>query len=78
MNQEPVIQQEYVFDRHCVLPNSDMTLTVLRGDAWVFTEGRNFILHTGEQHDISPHRTAPIIRRAYTRGFAKFQIELAS
>mgnify|MGYP006921607155 CR=1 FL=1 len=76
MNPKQAIQQEYVFDRHCVLPNSDMTLTVLRGDAWVFSEGKNFILHTGEQYTISSHRTPPIIRRAYTRGFAKFQIEL--
>jgi len=78
MNEDITIQQEYVFDRHCVLPNSDMTLTVLRGDAWIFSEGRNFILHTGEKYTFTPHRTAPIIRRAYTRGFTKFQIQLAS
>ena len=78
MQQVTGIQQDYVFDRHCVLPKGKLTLTILGGDAWVFTEGKNFILRTGEHRTISTGKSAPIIRRAYTRGFAKFQVEFAS
>lgn len=70
-------QQDYIFDKQCVLPKGELKLTVLRGDAWVFTTNQNFIVHTGETVEIPKNHKAPTIRRAYHRGFAKVQIELA-
>lgn len=71
-------QQDYIFGNPCALPEGELKLTVLRGDAWVFTEDDNFIVRTGETIEIPNSHKAPTIRRAFDRGFAKVQIELAS
>lgn len=78
MNSQKAVQQDYVFERGSTLPTGSLKLTVLRGDAWIFTEGCNFILHTGEQRTISTETNPPVIRRAYTRGFANYQVEVVS
>lgn len=78
MSQSTAIQNDYVFDNSHVLPTGDLKLTVLRGDAWVFSEGCNFILRKGEQRILSANAKPAIIRRAFTRGFAKFQVEVVA
>jgi len=78
MSQSKAIQNDYVFDNQHVLPKGDLKLTVLKGDAWVFTEEHNFILHKGEQRVLSATSKPTIIRRAFTRGFAKFQVEIVA
>lgn len=78
MSQSTTIQSDYVFDNHHILPTGALKLTVLQGDAWVFTEGCNYILHKGEQRTLSAKATPSIIRRAFTRGFAKFQVEVVA
>jgi len=78
MSQTTAIQNDYVFDNRHVLPTGELKLTVLRGDAWVFTEGCNFILRKGEQRMLSKTSKPATIRRAFTRGFAKFQVEVVA
>ena len=78
MKTSNAVLSDYVFDKQQVLPEGNLKLTVLRGDAWVFTEGHNFILHKGEQRTLSTNTKPPIIRRAFTRGFAKFQVEVVA
>lgn len=75
MNQSQTIQRDYVFDEKRVLPTGALRFTVLKGDAWVFTECCNFIVHEGEQRTLAAKSTPPTIHRAYTRGFAKYQVE---
>ena len=78
MSHSTAIQNDYVFDKSHVLPLGDLKLTVLSGDAWVFTDDCNFILRKGEQR-ILPANTKPaMIRRAFTREFAKFQVEVVA
>jgi len=68
--------QHYIFDTMKTLPTEAVKLTVTRGDAWVFTDEHDFILHAGEECYL-PERSKPaMVRRAYTRGFAKVQIEV--
>ncbi len=71
-------QQDYIFDAPKTLSTETVKLTVTRGDAWVFTDDCNFIMHSGEQRTISPQTKPAIIRRAYTRGFAKVQVEVVA
>jgi|GEM_PF-1962687 len=78
MSQPTTIQNDYVFDNSHVLPTGNLKLTVLQGDAWVFTERCNFILRKGEQRILSSASKPAIIRRAFTRGFAKFQVEVVA
>lgn len=78
MNRSTAVQNDYVFDNQHVLPTGELKLTVLSDDAWVFTEGCNFILHQGEQRTLSTKSNPPVIRRAFTRGFAKFQVEIVA
>ena len=78
MSQTRAIQKDYVFDSQHVLPTGDLKLTVLRGDAWVFAEGCNFILRKGEERILSANAKPATIRRAFTRGFAKFQVEVVA
>lgn len=78
MSQSKAIQNDYVFDNRHVLPTGDLKLTVLRGDAWVFTEGCNFILRKGEQRILSGTSKPAMIRRAFTRGFAQYQVEVVA
>lgn len=68
-------EQDYIFETMKTLPREALKLTVTRGDAWIFTNNEDFILHTGEGCYLSEHETPAIVRRAYTRGFAKIQIE---
>jgi len=78
MNKSMTVENDYVFDNSHELPMRDLKLTVLRGDAWVFTEESNFIMHRGEQR-ILPAKSKPaILRRAFTRGFAKYQVEVVA
>lgn len=73
-----ISEQEYVFETMRPLPTEAIKLTVTRGDAWVFIDNRDFILHTGEAVYLSQRTTPANIRRAYTRGFAKVQIEIVA
>ncbi len=76
MNQSQPIQRDYVFDEKRVLPTGALRVTVLKGDAWAFTECCNFIVHEGEQRTLSTKSNPPVIHRAYTRGFAKYLVEV--
>lgn len=71
-------QQDYIFDSPKVLGDNTVKLTVTRGDAWVFTGNCNFIMHTGEERFITAKNRPTIVRRAYTRGFAKVQVEVVA
>lgn len=74
----PKSEQDYIFDTMKTLPHEAIKLTVTRGDAWVFTECSDFILHTGEECYLSESNYPANIRSAYTRGFAKVQIEVVA
>jgi len=74
--QTPV--QDYIFDTMKTLPHEAIKLTVTRGDAWVFTDCGDFILHAGEACYLSERANPVVVRRAYTRGFAKVQIEVVA
>jgi hypothetical protein len=78
MSKSIAVQNDYVFDNSHELPTGELKLTVLRGDAWVFTEESNFIMRRGEQR-ILPAKSKPVtLRRAFTRGFAKYQVEVVA
>lgn len=68
-------EQDYIFETMKTLPNEAIKLTVTRGDAWIFTDEHDFILHAGEGCYLSQRETPAVVRRAYTRGFAKIQVE---
>ncbi len=71
-------QQDYIFDTMKTLPTESIKLTVTRGDAWIFTDTNDFILHSGEACYLSERVQPAVIRSAYTRGFAKIQVEVVT
>lgn len=63
---------DYVFRDRLELPIGKLTVKVIRGDAWVFTESEDFVLHAGEKRTFETSHRAPVIRSLYEVGFAYY------
>jgi hypothetical protein len=64
--------EDYVLETPAFLPIAHWTLTIEKGDAWIFCNHGNFILKAGESASFAPSDGAIRIRRLYNRGLVKY------
>lgn len=65
---------DYAFADGNVLPAGDWHIRIENGDAWVFSNGREHILHAGDTMHVKCEDGATRIRSLYVRGFARYQL----
>lgn len=63
----------HVFDGEDIIPAGNWKLSVVKGDAWVFFDRGNFVLHAGDGALLSEMEGPITIRRLYTKGYALYR-----
>ncbi|MEL6406881.1 MAG: hypothetical protein AAFR81_21095 [Chloroflexota bacterium] len=70
---EPVeIVEDYIYESPLTLPAGNWQLTIEKGDAWVFCDKDNFVLHTTDSTYITSEEHAITLRCLYVKGSVKF------
>ena len=64
----------YAYQDQYPLPEGCWLLSVVKGDAWLFQNGEDTVLHTGEQVEIYNQQGDIHIRSLYARGVVKFTL----
>ena len=73
--ESPVVIEDYVFGTPFTLPQGHWMLTTEKGEAWIFTDKRNFTLKANETMMIDPSDGDVHIKRLYVKSVVKFQAE---
>lgn len=73
INQIPSMTiEDYIFDNQVELPQGNWEVHIIKGDAWIFSNQGNFILHAGETTIITESDGVTQLKRLYTKGMVKF------
>lgn len=69
---QPVVIEGSVFNSDFILPEGSWNLHITEGDAWIFSNNDDFLLHTNENIVISNIKGTTRIKRLYTTGKVEF------
>ncbi len=73
-NEVPHNYTEYAHRKQYRLPEGCWILSIVKGDAWLFQNGEDRVLHMGEKLQINNEQGDMYIRSLYARGFVKFTL----
>lgn len=71
-NVQYVENKNIAFSDGNTLPQGNWSLTITKGNAWVFCNSRNFVLDAGESAQLRPEDGEIHIRALYIKGNAHY------
>jgi uncharacterized protein with PhoU and TrkA domain len=75
-NTNNIIQMhtDFVHNTKTPLPQGNWLISVIKGDAWLFSPNNNTVLRTGDMIRVDNKDGQVVIRSLYTRGVTKYTI----
>lgn len=75
-NTDNIIQMhtDYVHSTKTPLPQGNWLISIIKGDAWIFNDGNNTVLHAGDKMWVDNENGQSLIRSLYVRGFSRYTL----